>query len=306
MAVVVPTKLTGFSKATFTAGVQQAYRLTIAAEASTSVDNVILSNIRDVAAGSGRRRLDGSDGDASPLRRRELSAGAVDFDTSIAVADAAAATAMQTTVKAVTPTQLKATLVTQLRVVKDSGNFADVVAVDVAAIASAIVVAPDMAAIATQTVTGGDGSGGDGDDVWFAGLTQRDSIVAASGLFGLMCGLLACWCKYCSGKRGGKRGKQQRGGRSALGQQQKKPSSHNPLALNTETLEILADLEETDSDVEGQTVSPVSRHSRGGGKGGHGRQASKKTGRQASKTALSREDFRKAHAETTSNPKFSI
>ena len=153
VAVVVPTKLTGFSKATFTEGVQQAYRLTIAAEVSTTVGKVAISNIRGVAAA---RRLDGgsSSGSSGSSRRRELAAAAVDFDTSISVANAVAATAMTTTVKAVKPAALKTTLVAQLRAVKDSGNFADVATINVAAIAAAVAVKPDTAAVVTQAVTG--------------------------------------------------------------------------------------------------------------------------------------------------------
>jgi len=148
IAVVVPTKLAGFSAATFTAGVQQAYRLAIATEAGNiSVDKVIISNVRDAR----RSRLLG---EHPGNRDLNVVLAAVDFDTSFSVADAAAATAMTATVAAVTPAAIKPQLVAQLKVVQASGDFADVASVDVDAIALAINVAQQAAAIFTQAVTG--------------------------------------------------------------------------------------------------------------------------------------------------------
>jgi hypothetical protein len=135
ITVKVPTKLTGFSVLTFTAGVQRAYRLTIAKQASTIVDKVAISNI---SAGS-RRRLGVGD--------------KVDFDVTIAVADAAAATAMTTTVKAISPTALHTELATQLAVVKATGDYTDITNLDVSTTMASVTVAQVTASITTVTVT---------------------------------------------------------------------------------------------------------------------------------------------------------
>ena len=145
IAVVVPTTLIGFSKNTFTAGVQQAYRLTIAAEANVTVAEVIISNIRDEPhTRAGREDNSG----------RKLAATAVAFDMSISVADTAAATAMTNTINNTTPAALKVQLVTQLRLVQAMGDFADVASVNIDAIASAITVHPQTDTILMQVVTG--------------------------------------------------------------------------------------------------------------------------------------------------------
>ena len=113
-AVVVPTSLTGFSVATFTEGVQLAYRIAMAIEMSVTVDKVRIKNIVDTA---GRRRL--SNG-------RKLADGAVQFDLEIYVADKTAAKKMIETAKAVQPAALQSQFVTQLTAVKASGEHADV------------------------------------------------------------------------------------------------------------------------------------------------------------------------------------
>jgi hypothetical protein len=124
--VVVPTKLTGFTPATFTLAPQLSYRLTIAVEAGTAVDKVILGNIR-VAT----RRLGEHHG-------RRAAAAAVDFDTSISVADTAAATAMKSTVASITPAAIKATFLAELKAAKASGAFPDLDAANVDALAATI------------------------------------------------------------------------------------------------------------------------------------------------------------------------
>ena len=141
--VVVPTQLMGVSKATFTAGIQQAYRLAFAVEARTTVDKVVLSNIRDTS----RRHLHSG--------TRLLATATVDFDTKISVADTVAAAAMISTIKDVTSVELEAQFAVQLAVVKGAGSFADVAGIDVATIAGTIGVALDNAAVVAQT---GDGS----------------------------------------------------------------------------------------------------------------------------------------------------
>jgi hypothetical protein len=125
--VVVPTKLAGFTPATFTKGPQRAFRQTIASDAGTTVDKVIITNIR-----AARRRLG--------EEHRELAAAAVDFDTSISVANAAAATAMKTVVAAITPATIKAKFVAELKTAKASGEFPAMASVNVVALASTIAV----------------------------------------------------------------------------------------------------------------------------------------------------------------------
>jgi len=89
--------------------VQMSYRSTIAAKVATTVDKVTLVNIR-----AGSRRLG-----EQPV----AAAHAVHFDTSISVASTAAATAMKSTVAAVTPAEIKDKFVDELKTEKESGNF---------------------------------------------------------------------------------------------------------------------------------------------------------------------------------------
>ena len=110
--VVIATKLTGFTPLTFTLGVQMSYRSTIAAKVATTVDKVTLVNIR-----AGSRRLGEQPG------RKLAAAAAVHFDTSISVASTAAATAMKSTVAAITPAEIKDKFVDELKTEKESGNF---------------------------------------------------------------------------------------------------------------------------------------------------------------------------------------
>ena len=163
-AVLIPTKVTGFSLATFTAGVQQAYREAVASAAGgIDVAKVLLSNIRSAArrelasrsepAASTRLQLSRELASRSELAaaRRGLAAAAVDFDIAIAVADAAAATAMQATVAAVGPAELKVKLTAQLKAVQARGEFADIAGVDVDMSMAAVVVAPQPAVVVVVT-----------------------------------------------------------------------------------------------------------------------------------------------------------
>jgi poly [ADP-ribose] polymerase 10/14/15 len=137
-SIVVATKLDGFSPATFTLGPQFAYRGAIAAEAGTVVEKVIISNIR----AAHRRLREG---------RRTLANAAVDFDTTIAVANAGAAPAMATTVAAITPTTIKIKFVAELKSAKASGAFNDMAGVSVIAVAAGIEVTNQQPMQATVT-----------------------------------------------------------------------------------------------------------------------------------------------------------
>ena len=86
-------------------------------------------------------------------RLAAAAAAAVDFDTSISVANTTAAIAMTTTVKDIAPATLKTQFMTQLQAVKDSGDFADVASIDITALVSDVTVVPQTAAIETQAVT---------------------------------------------------------------------------------------------------------------------------------------------------------
>ena len=129
-AVVVATRLGGFSLVTFTPGPQLSYRKALAAQAGAPVDKVILTNIRAAA----RRHLGGEQ------RDRRLSRAFVDFDASIAAADAAAAAATERAVAAIAPAALVAAFVAELEAAKASGAFPAMAAVDVRALAGAITV----------------------------------------------------------------------------------------------------------------------------------------------------------------------
>lgn len=145
--VVVATKLAGFTPATFTLGPQMSFRKTIASQVGgIAVDKVILSNIR--AAG---RRL-------SAWHVRGLATAttaAVDFDTSISVADQAAAETMKTAVSAITPAAIKAKFVAELKAAKESGTFPAMAGVNVNSLAANIIVtaAPPTEAVVTGAPT---------------------------------------------------------------------------------------------------------------------------------------------------------
>ena len=143
-AVVVPTSLTGFSVAEFKGGLQFAYRKSIATLTKVDISKVVISNVR---AGSRRRLNEG---------RRLAAADSVKFDLKIQVANAAAATAMTTSVKAITPAALKTSFVAEATKVKSGayGVFTGdpINSINIATRAAAIVVAPDTAAIKTETV----------------------------------------------------------------------------------------------------------------------------------------------------------
>ena len=139
--VVITTKLTGFTLRTFTLGVQMAYRSTIAAKVDTTVDKVTLVNIR-----TGSRRL----GEQSVA-----AADAVHFDTSISVASTAAATAMKSTVAAITPAEIKDKFVNELKTEKESGKFPpDELPANIVALAASITVSdPEPSAGTTVTAS---------------------------------------------------------------------------------------------------------------------------------------------------------
>jgi hypothetical protein len=182
----VATELAGFTSATFTKGPQMSYRQAIAAKAGTTVDKVILSNIRAAT----RRRLS-----AQSLRLTAAAAAAaaepcactkmyrpvtcgngktfgnaceakcenaldcVDiavtaaaaFDTSISVAGAEAAKAMVHTVAAIAPAAIKDTFVTKLKAAKASGAYPDMASVNVVELAAAITVTKQAPQQATVT-----------------------------------------------------------------------------------------------------------------------------------------------------------
>ena len=127
--IVISTKLAGFTLESFTTGPQFVYRKTIAAKASTTVGKVIISNIRAAT----RRRL-------GEMQGRGLAANAVDFDTSISVADDAAATDMKSKVAAITPAAFLATFVAALTTARASGEFPDLASVNVVALTADIIV----------------------------------------------------------------------------------------------------------------------------------------------------------------------
>jgi hypothetical protein len=138
VAVVVPTKLTGFSKATFTAGVQQAYRQAMATKAGATIDQVLLSNIRDVVTGD---------------TRMLAAAATVDFDVGISVASRAAANAMQAAVQAVPAGAVAAAFKQELFAVKAAGNFADIASINVAALEVSVTQGAAVAAVVTAAPT---------------------------------------------------------------------------------------------------------------------------------------------------------
>ena len=143
-AVVFPTKLTGFSVAEFKGGLQFAFRKSIAALTKVDISKVVISNVR---AGSRRRLNEG---------RRLAAADIVKFDVKIQVADAAAATAMTTSVKAITTRNLKNTFVAEAKKVKAGtyGTFTGdpINNIDIAAREAAIKTKPNTALIKTETV----------------------------------------------------------------------------------------------------------------------------------------------------------
>ena len=195
------TELAGFKPATFTKGPQMSYRQAIAAKAGTTVDKVILSNIRAAT----RRRLGAQSlrltaaataaaepcactkmyrpvtcgngktfGNACEAKCENAldcvaiaatAAAAAAFDTSISVAGAEAATAMESTVAAITPAAIKTTFVTKLKTAKASGTFPDLAAVNVVKLAATITVtkqAPHQATVtgAPTPAPSSSGSGG--------------------------------------------------------------------------------------------------------------------------------------------------
>jgi hypothetical protein len=124
--VTIATKLSGFTTATFTLGPQVSYRKTIAAMTDTTVNQVLLSNIRATA------------------RRLSSGAGGIDFDTSISVDDAASATSTEKAITSVTPVEIKSKFVTELEAAKASGKFADLAAVNIAERATAIIISKQI------------------------------------------------------------------------------------------------------------------------------------------------------------------
>jgi hypothetical protein len=103
---------------------------------------VILTNIRDTP----RRHLGGEQ------RDRRLSRAFVEFDASIAAADAAAAAA-------IVPAALVAAFVAELEAAKASGAFPAMAAVDVRALAGAITV--DAKAVSWRKPSGSTDRGGE-------------------------------------------------------------------------------------------------------------------------------------------------
>jgi hypothetical protein len=110
---------------------------------------VILTNIRDTP----RRHLGGEQ------RDRRLSRAFVEFDASIAAADAAAAAATERAVAAISPAALVAAFVAELEAAKASGAFPAMAAVDVRALAGAITV--DAKAVSWRKPSGSTDRGGE-------------------------------------------------------------------------------------------------------------------------------------------------
>jgi hypothetical protein len=138
--VVVPTTVDGLTVATFTPGVQYAYRLTIASELSgTSVEDISISNIA-----SARRRL--------LVSGRRL-AGSFSFDTSITVASASSAAAMKIAVAAVPTAIITVKFKNSLQVVQTAGNFADMGSLNIAALTIIIAAGPPITALVTSAPT---------------------------------------------------------------------------------------------------------------------------------------------------------
>ena len=143
----MPTTLRGYSAATFSAGVQRAYRQAASEQSGVAVEKIALSNIRDdggANADTARRRLATGDGVASVL-----------FDTQFSVSSAAAAVDVRAAVDAVETAELKAELIAQLKAVQAAGEFADLAGVDVAAASSGIEIttADSVTAVMTAAPT---------------------------------------------------------------------------------------------------------------------------------------------------------
>ena len=149
LEVVTETTLGGFTKATFTAGVQYAYRETVAALASTTIAMVVVANIRD-SAGSSRRALAGSN---------------VLFDTSISVPSAALAVQVTDRILSASDLTISTSFKTELEAAKAGGSFGDLAGKDFSALAITVtttspktqnVISPTPA----PTTPGGSGGGG--------------------------------------------------------------------------------------------------------------------------------------------------
>ena len=110
---------------------------------------MILTNIRDTP----RRHLGGEQ------RDRRLSRAFVEFDASIAAADAAAAAATERAVAAIVPAALVAAFVAELEAAKASGAFPAMAAVDVRALTGAITV--DAKAVSWRKPSGSTDRGGE-------------------------------------------------------------------------------------------------------------------------------------------------
>ena len=138
LTIVVATSLAGFSPATFTAGPQLSYRKAIAFGTRTSVDKVTLGNIR-----AARRRL-------GEQHDRKLATPSIDFDTSISVTSRRAASNVEITLASISPAAIKGKFVAKLKAAKKSGDFPDMAAVSVVALAAniAVTMAPPTQGIA--------------------------------------------------------------------------------------------------------------------------------------------------------------
>jgi hypothetical protein len=157
--LVVHTAVTGFSSATFTAGIRRAYRRAYAHRYNiTDVARVVLSNIRDRAL--------------RKMRTLAAAAGSVvEFDVQISLNTTAEAEALSALVKGSDATEQTAVLgefVTELAAVAASGEFADVASSFVPPAEMAVATQLGVVALATGAPTpapkmpGGGGGGGGG------------------------------------------------------------------------------------------------------------------------------------------------
>jgi 6-phosphogluconolactonase (cycloisomerase 2 family) len=155
LEVVTETTLGGFSKATFTTGVQYAYRETVAALASTTIAMVVVANIRD-SAGSSRRALAGSSSSSSSSG----GGGSVVFDTSVSVDSAQAATAVTDRMSSVTGARISRTFQLKLQAVQTGGKFDDLAGKDLSALVITVTAAlPQTHKVISPAPAGGGGGG---------------------------------------------------------------------------------------------------------------------------------------------------
>jgi hypothetical protein len=151
--LVVRTKLTGFTVATFTRGIRFAYRRAFAHRYNIAdVLRVIITNIRG-GGGSARRRLGGSADELGGRALATAAAAAVEFDIQVASNTTADATALNAEVKggdAAEEAALVAKFKTEIGAVAASGEYPQDVPANYV-VPAAVAVATEVGELALET-----------------------------------------------------------------------------------------------------------------------------------------------------------